>query len=343
MGKAHAAKNAASKSIARSSKASVDDIVGTIASARAQAPSYRIDSTDLVAFEMAHEALLQGLKNASDLNITQYRTLSKLFYSNTAENPLTQGDLADMLGIKPNVITQALAVLEAEGLVERIAGDDDARTRYARITKAGIDHMSQVNDSVVERLYALFPTKDTTYRTILESAIFAASKIDPPLSFENDSRFPASRALVSVERIRQETERELKRACTASFSECRIMQRLGEAGTPLRIKTLASQLDLSAVRVARAVDRLCERGWAQRMAMPNDKKAVFVAVTEEGAKQQHLITDAINQTAMIILWSHLSAKHKSDISKVGHIVVAGVRAQKEAEEKAALDLLQPIE
>lgn len=339
----HAAQLAASNSLANSTKAPIGDIVGSVARARSHAPSYRIDSTDLVAFEMAHEALLQGLQNASHLTITQYRTLSKLFYSDTASNPITQGDLAGMLGIKPNVITQALAVLESEGFVERVAGDDDARTRFARITEAGIEHIAHVNDSVVERLYALFPTKDTTYRTILESAIFAASKIDPPLSFVNDSKFPASRALVSVERIRQETERELKRACGASFSECRIMQRLGEAGTPLRIKTLAEQLNLTPVRVARAVDRLCERGWAQRMAMPSDRKAVYVAVTEQGAQEQRVITDAINQTAMIILWSHLSAQHKSAISKVGHIVVAGVRAQKEAEEKAALNLLQPIE
>ena len=76
------------------------------------ANKFNLDSTYFVAFEMAHEALRRGLEQASDLNITQYRILTKLMQ---ASAPVSQGELGKILGMKPNVVTQAVDVLVAHG------------------------------------------------------------------------------------------------------------------------------------------------------------------------------------------------------------------------------------
>ena len=62
---------------------------------------FNLDSTYFVAFEMAHEALKRGLAAVSDLNITQYRVLTKLAQ---ASEPVNQGELGKLLGMKPNVV-----------------------------------------------------------------------------------------------------------------------------------------------------------------------------------------------------------------------------------------------
>ena len=82
------------------------------------ANKFNLDSTYFVAFEMAHEALRRGLEQASDLNITQYRILTKLMQ---ASAPVSQGELGKILGMKPNVVTQAVDALVAHGYATREA------------------------------------------------------------------------------------------------------------------------------------------------------------------------------------------------------------------------------
>ena len=131
------------------------------------ANKFNLDSTYFVAFEMAHEALRRGLEQASDLNITQYRILTKLMQ---ASAPVSQGELGKILGMKPNVVTQAVDALVAHGYATREAGAADGRTRFLAVTDDGAEHVATVNQSLVESLYATFPTQDPTYRTILEAA-----------------------------------------------------------------------------------------------------------------------------------------------------------------------------
>ena len=244
------------------------------------ANKFNLDSTYFVAFEMAHEALRRGLEQASDLNITQYRILTKLMQ---ASAPVSQGELGKILGMKPNVVTQAVDALVAHGYATREAGTTDGRTRFLAVTDDGAEHVAAVNQSLVESLYATFPTQDPTYRTILEAAVAAAAHIEPPLHAGRAQRFPATRSLVSIELIRAETERTLRDATGASLNECRIVQRLGETDHPERVGTLAEQARLmSPVNAARAVDRLVGRGWAKRLKSPHDKKAVYAGPHRRG-------------------------------------------------------------
>lgn len=298
------------------------------------------NSTYFVAFDLMHTALKAGLKAASNLSITQYRILVRLL--SDPPQSVEQAEIRTYLRLKPNVVTQALDALEQQGFVNRERSERDGRTRAISITEAGIEHVSKVNESIVVQLYDRFPTHSHTFRHILEASITAGATIDPSLSEETVRRFPASRTLVAFEFISHMMEEGLRKACGASFSECRIMQRLDEEGNPLRIGDIAKRLQMSPTNVARATDRLVQRGWVQRMGVPNDKKAVFVVVTEEGIRQQAIITRTIDELAQRQLWEKLDKVHRNAIAQVASVVFADIQAKKEAEHQAMLSLLQPL-
>ena len=290
---------------------------------------------------MAHEALVGGLNDASGLNVTQYRVLTKLLQ---AGKPFGQGRLGELLGLKPNVVTQAVDALEREGLAVREPGPTDGRTRTLSVTEKGAEHVRQVNDAIVASLYERFPTANPTYRTILEAAVAAAAQIEPPLSKAAANRFPATRSLVSIELIRAETERTLKQATGASFNECRIVQRLGETDRPERIGELAEFAAPVAGqrRPGRGPRWRARPGRVRRLKSPKDKKAVFVGLTEEGIYESYLISATVNELAATKLWANLTPEQRRAIEQVGHVVVADLEAQRQAKEQADFDLLQEM-
>ena len=301
-----------------------------------------LDSTFFVAFDLTHRALKSGLAAASPLNVTQYRMLVKLLAA--GPDGFAQSDLGRLLDLKPNVVTQALNALEEAGFAERLRGEGaDGRTRTARATGAGEEHVARANASIVERLYALFPTEDADHRAILEASIAAGASIDPPLSGDVASRFAASRALASLELVKRAMEDALRRAAGAPLAECRVLQRLGEVDEPLRVGNLATQLQMSPVAVARAVDGLAGRGWTRRLASPSDRKAVFVAATDEGARKQKVIARTVDALARTQLWARLDEDRRRALARAWRVVIADVQARKELDRKAALELLQPIE
>lgn len=301
-----------------------------------------LDSTFFVAFDLTHRALKSGLAAASPLNVTQYRMLVKLLAA--GPDGFAQSDLGRLLDLKPNVVTQALNTLEEAGFAERLRSEGaDGRTRTARATGAGEEHVARANASIVERLYALFPTEDADHRAILEASIAAGASIEPPLSGDVASRFAASRALVSLELVKRAMEGALRRAAGAPLAECRVLQRLGEVDEPLRVGDLATQLQMSPVAVARAVDGLVGRGWTRRLASPSDRKAVFVAATDEGARKQKVIARTVDALARTQLWARLDEDRRRALARTWRVVIADVQARKELDRKAALEFLQPIE
>ncbi len=300
-----------------------------------------LDSTYLIAFDMAHSALKNGLACASSLNIMQYHTLVKIFAAGV--QGLSQTDIGVILDLRPNVVTQAINVLEQAGFVTRSRnGEGDGRVKVVQATEAGIEHVATANVCIVEQLYTIFPTQNDLFRSILEASIAAGANIDPPLSDEAVSRFPASRALLSLELIRRTIEAILRRLAGVSFNEYRILQRLSELGMPLRSVDLARQLRMSPATVARSTDRLVAQSWAARLASPSDRKAVFVAATEAGMHKQKNIAETIDSLARNYLWKNLSQEQRHAIAQVGHVVIARLQENEEAERREALSLLQPI-
>ena len=85
------------------------------------------------------------------------------------------------------------------------------------------------------------------------------------------------------------------------------------------------------------------RGWARRLASPSDRKAVFVAATDEGACKQKVIARTVDALARTQLWARLDDDRRRALARTWRVVIADVQARKELDRKAALELLQPIE
>jgi DNA-binding MarR family transcriptional regulator len=186
----------------------------------------KLDSAYFVALEMGHSTLKHALMEASDLNITQYRILVKVYAVSPA--PIALVNLSKLLRLKANVVTQATDTLEAKGLVQRRKSVQDARMRMLSMTEEGLRMIGHVNEALVKRLYAEWPTGNPLYRTSLEACIIAGAAIEPPAS-DRIREFPASRTLVSFELIRQTIETAMRKAIDAPYNDCRILQRLYEA------------------------------------------------------------------------------------------------------------------
>lgn len=296
----------------------------------------KLDSAYFVALEMGHSTLSTALMKASDLNVTQYRILVKTFAA--VPDPIPLSDLAKLLNLKPNVITQATDTLEKKKLVKRRKVTGDARMRTLSITDKGSALVGHVNEALVNQLYADFPTENPIYRKTLEASIIAGSAIEPPLS-DRIMEYPASRTLVAFELIRQTIEHAMNDATGASYNDCRILQRLDELGTPVRSVELGAQLMLPAVTVTRATSRLVERGWVQRFSSPDNRRAVFVSVSPEGAQVAKDLDRVIDEVAYECFWSKLDAEHRIALCQVGKIAVADRRKR---EEDAVIDRLQQI-
>ena len=171
---------------------------------------YLLDSTFFVAFELAHEGLKEGLREASCLNCTQYRALIKL--AAAEPEPIGQKDLGIMLDLRPNVITHAVNKLEDAGFVERIHTPGKRGSRV-RVLEAGIRHIEQANPAIIAQLYRIFPTQTAPFRSICEAAVMAGATIEPPLSREMSRKFFASRALASFEVLQKRIEKALEESC----------------------------------------------------------------------------------------------------------------------------------
>lgn len=301
---------------------------------------HRLDSAYFFAFEYTHDALKSGLAAASDLNVTQYRTLVKLLALHPAATP--QVDLAKMLRLKPNMLTQTIDILQKHDYVQRERSSDDARSRLVSITPAGIAHVGIVNESIVKALYSTFPTRKAEYRRIFEASITAGAAIDPVVSEDLSKKYMSSRTLSTFELLKLALESALRKQVGASYNEARIMQLLGEVKEPMRMRNLSEQLALPSATITRSVDRLAARGWVQRLSDPVDRKAVFVVTTDSGKNRCNAIERVLDNVANTYLWANLSPRQQNAIAQAGHVVMADVQKRKEAERLEALGRLQPV-
>jgi DNA-binding MarR family transcriptional regulator len=81
-----------------------------------------------------------------------------LFYLNEApENKLRRIDLADKLGLTASGITRMLIPLEKLDFIKRDLNDDDARARYASLTKTGKNLLKDATATMEMRLEDFMP------------------------------------------------------------------------------------------------------------------------------------------------------------------------------------------
>lgn len=100
--------------------------------------------TTLFLFSLAKaNAVLARRLSGHGLDFSDFMIL---YYLNEApEKKLRRVDLANKLGLSPSGITRMLLPLEKLGIINRDLNDEDARARYATLTKAGEEILNDAN------------------------------------------------------------------------------------------------------------------------------------------------------------------------------------------------------
>ena len=66
------------------------------------------------------------------------------------EGSMTPGQIAQKLGVKAPTMTRTIGRMEAQGFVERSAGDGDGRLTMVKLTDAGMKSVEHINTSLAD-------------------------------------------------------------------------------------------------------------------------------------------------------------------------------------------------
>lgn len=82
--------------------------------------------------------------------------------------------------------------------------------------------------------------------------------------------------------IEDELRRRFRRDCDSTLPRFDVMAALAAAPGGLRMSDISDRLRVSAGNVTGIVDKLAEEGLAKRIAVPDDRRASKVVLTEKG-------------------------------------------------------------
>ncbi|MGR3714642.1 MAG: MarR family transcriptional regulator [Shimia sp.] len=82
--------------------------------------------------------------------------------------------------------------------------------------------------------------------------------------------------------IEDELRRRLRRDCDSTLPRFDVMATLAQAPDGLKMSEISDRLRVSAGNVTGIVDKLAEEGLARRVAVPDDRRAARVQLTEKG-------------------------------------------------------------
>ena len=69
--------------------------------------------------------------------------------------PLSQKDLADALGLDKSNVTRLCQKMEADGQIEQVRGEDDARVRLLKLTSRGTKLAREIEQASKDRFASL--------------------------------------------------------------------------------------------------------------------------------------------------------------------------------------------
>lgn len=91
---------------------------------------------------------------------------------------VSQREIAEMLNIRPQSASEAIASMEGQGLIEKRANEQDKRSSLIYITQAGRDRQIALRNERIENARRIFaPLTDEEKNTLLELLNKAASAL----------------------------------------------------------------------------------------------------------------------------------------------------------------------
>ncbi|MRX83117.1 MarR family transcriptional regulator [Eggerthella guodeyinii] len=303
-----------------------------------QTPSALFDSANFVVLYIRCDAFERCLR-AHGLSATQLAVLLKLEEIDGAETAIQ--DLAELVHVQPNVVTQAANELERLGLAERRTRSGDGRSKYLLVTEKGREFLSVLDDELYSALEDLFsPEGGMRIRDVFERGLRIGARVGELWSDSFMERFPSATNLVAVTSFLRRVERELRKRHGVTLSEARVLQRLDEVNLPMRVVDLATYLRLPAATITRAASKLDQAGLVERLASRHDRKAVFFGLTDEGRLSALSIERDLNRMSDELYWGRLSESDLSVTDRIKEHTLAVIRAAELREREEFLSALE---
>ena len=147
--------------------------------AKSASPQRKPPDTALELADRLHSAAIHLLRrlrrqdDASGLPAPQLSALSVIVFG----GPITLGDLAQTEQVRPPTITRLVAMLEADGLVERVSASEDRRVVHVRATARGAKLLQEGRQRRVASLAAALRALPAAERGAIARAIPAMEKV----------------------------------------------------------------------------------------------------------------------------------------------------------------------
>jgi DNA-binding MarR family transcriptional regulator len=104
-----------------------------------------------------------------------------------------------------------------------------------------------------------------------------------------------------------------------------ILVRLSEAdGRAMRMSDLAEKTRSSRSRLSHAVARLQERGWVERVGVPNDRRGQLARLTDEGFAVLDCAAPGHVQAVRSAVIDRLSPEQIGQLERIGQAIVDGL-------------------
>lgn len=298
-------------------------------------------STYFIPFSMERNGIRQVLENEGVISTTQYRMLVELFFAHP--NPIPQSQLSALLHVKPNVIANAFPQLDRLMFTQRRESEQDARARVTNITPQGIAYIAECEKAITTHFQTVWPPRNDNYKRLFNAITHVAHSIDENIPSTTPKAYPTTHIVAALETIARPIEDETKMQSGYAIPECRVLQRLNETHMPMRVGIVANQLMLTNATTTRTTKSLHEKGLIQRLAHPNDNKAVYIALSPRGEREALRVSNIINYAGSKFFWDRLEEGHKLTFSQLNRVIIAIMKMQRQAQEAAELSSLTAID
>lgn len=272
------------------------------------------DSANFVVFNMQAEIIGKCLKNHS-LSTTQLTILLKLAELGKNEVPIQE--IAALLYLQPTVVTIAANTLVDHKLADRRMLPSDLRSRYLLITETGKKKLKKVDTELHDLLDDTFKASESKEKeTLLERGLRVEAQLGDMWKSEFVEKYPSATSLVSVSAFLRLVEQMLHKNGRLTLSEGRVLQRLEELSVAMRIGDLSTQLRLPAATITRAAKKLENGGYVDRLTSEQDRKALFLDLTDAGMRLAHQVESGIERLGQEWYWGKLSAEELSVANQI---------------------------
>lgn len=278
-----------------------------------------MDSSSMTTLALLHKELTASLAETGKLNITQYRVLLKSY---ELADRASISEIAAALNLRPNVVSIAADKLESEGLAKRADQPGDKRVTVLAVTPTGKRRVKAIDVALNRHFDALWSTSSLSEEDMeqVRDTLQAMGSGIEGMPDTSGLTAVSSSYLAAIAEAYRGVADTLEEAAHVSFSDCRVLQWVEEAGGRARIIDIAAALVLPPTTVTRAADRLQARGWVNRVTEPGNLQAVFLETAAEGRRWLTLMQAALDHYAEWRLWRQLTEEQRAVSPKATRMV-----------------------